>query len=172
MDAVEIRRVEAVPEAVRSLLRGLPEWFGIEEAIEHYIEEARSLPTYAALASGDVVGACLVKRHSERAAEIYLIAVERGHHRQGVGRSLMEAVEADLAGDGVEFLQVKTLGASHPSPEYAATRRFYEALGYRWLEETEDLWPGNPCLIMVKHLPTREPLSGKGSVPVDPAGAT
>lgn len=159
MDNIEVRRAEPVPEAVRALLRGLPEWFGIEEATEHYIEEARKLPTYAAAASGDVVGACLTKQHAERAAEIYLLAVERGRHRQGIGRALMEAAEADLADQGVEFLQVKTLGASHPSEEYAATRRFYEALGYQWLEETEDLWPGNPCLIMVKHLPTRAPLT-------------
>jgi hypothetical protein len=51
-------------------------------------------------------------------------------------------------------VQVETLGAPHDSPEYAATRRFYEVLGYQGLEEylADTLWPGNPCLVMVKHL--------------------
>lgn len=55
---------------------------------------------------------------------------------------------------GTEFLQVKTLGAVHASPEYAATRKSYEALGYRALEEFEEntIWPGNPYLVMVKAL--------------------
>ncbi|HSK23750.1 MAG TPA: hypothetical protein VK906_11265 [Egicoccus sp.] len=49
------------------------------------------------------------------------------------------------------------LGASRPSQEYAATRAFYEALGYEGIEEfaADTIWPGNPCLMMVKHLPTR-----------------
>ena len=52
---------------------------------------------------------------------------------------------------GVEFVQVKTLGPSHPSEGYAATRRFYGAVGFRPLEELHGLWAaGNPCLIMVR----------------------
>lgn len=56
-------------------------------------------------------------------------------------------------------LEVKTLGASRPSPEYAATRAFYGALGFQPVEELHGLWPGNPCLVMVKPLqdhPTTE----------------
>lgn len=48
------------------------------------------------------------------------------------------------------MLQVKTLGARHPDEGYARTRAFYRAVGFLPLEETDDLWPGNPCLIMVK----------------------
>ena len=80
------------------------------------------------------------------------MAVRPDRHRQGVGRALVEALQADLAADGVEFLQVKTLGPARPNAEYAATRSFYEAMGFRPLEEIHDLWPGNPCLIMVKAL--------------------
>ena len=55
-----------------------------------------------------------------------------------------------MAADGVTLMSVKTLGPSHPDPGYALTRRFYAALGYQPVEELLDLWPGNPCLIMVK----------------------
>jgi hypothetical protein len=49
-----------------------------------------------------------------------------------------------------------TLGPSHPDPGYAGTRAFYAAMGFRPVEERHDVWPDNPCLVMVKPLiPTR-----------------
>jgi ribosomal protein S18 acetylase RimI-like enzyme len=80
------------------------------------------------------------------------MAVEPATHRRGVGRRLVEALEADLIADGVELLQVKTLGPSRPDAGYDRTRQFYAAMGFRPLEEIDGLWPENPCLIMVKLL--------------------
>jgi GNAT superfamily N-acetyltransferase len=153
---VEIVRNQRDPDRVESILRGLPEWFGIESAIVDYVDAARTLPSYLAVEDGEVVGVCLVERHFPQAAEVHLLAVDRAWHRRGVGRALMDAVEQDLGDEGVAFLQVKTLGASRESLEYALTRRFYEALGYVALEEfdADTLWPGNPCLVMIKHLPS------------------
>lgn len=145
---------EPAPASVDRLLRSLPEWFGIESAIQHYVESAHHLPTYLAWpAQGDEpVGVLLVTRHFPAAAEIHLMAVERELHRRGVGRALVSALETDLRADGAALLQVKTLGASHTDPGYELTRRFYQALGFLPLEENLALWPGNPCLIMVKAL--------------------
>jgi GNAT superfamily N-acetyltransferase len=141
------------PAAVERLLRGLPEWFGIESSIVEYVEAAGRLPTLLAY-DGDrePVGALVLKRHFPTAAEIHLIAVERSRHRAGIGRALVEAAESELAADGVTLMSVKTLGPSRPDPGYARTRLFYAALGYQPMEELLDLWPGNPCLIMVKPL--------------------
>lgn len=152
--AVVISRSEAVPDKVEEILRGLPEWFGIEEALTGYAEQARVLPTYAATDDGDTVGVCLVRRHNRYSAEIYLLAVKRALHRQRIGKELLAEVERDLAEAGTEFVQAKTLGEAHESPEYAATRKFYEALGYRALEEFDEntIWSDNPCLVMVKSL--------------------
>ncbi len=53
----------------------------------------------------------------------------------------------------VRLLQVKTLAAAHPSPEYAETRAFYRAMGYAELEVFAQLWgPGLPVLQWVKGL--------------------
>lgn len=152
--AFTVQASEPVPTEVEAILRGLPEWFGIEEALLDYVDQAGRLPTYTATVDGDVQGVCLVRQHNRYAAEIHLLAVRRAVHRRGLGRALVGAAERDLQVRGVELMQVKTLGATHPSPEYAATRRFYEALGYRPLEEfdADTLWPGNPCLVMVKSL--------------------
>lgn len=141
------------PEAVERLLAGLPEWFGIEQSVHEYIAAARVLPSTVARLGDEVVGVCLVHRHTPVAAEIELLAVERARHRRGIGRRLLDHVEAEQRETGIELLQVKTRGPSAPSAEYARTRAFYAALGYLPLEERTDIWgPDNPCLIMVKPL--------------------
>jgi GNAT superfamily N-acetyltransferase len=154
------------PATVERLLRRLPTWFGIESSVVEYIESARQIPAYLAwphglapdgLASAScppdrAAGALLAVRHYPRSAEIYLMAVDPAVHRRGAGRALVTALESDLIADHVEFLQVKTLGPSHPDPGYARTRQFYAGVGFQPLEEITGLWPGNPCLIMIKAL--------------------
>jgi hypothetical protein len=44
---------------------------------------------------------------------------------------------------------------SQPDQGYQQTRAFSAAAGFRPLEELHGLWPGNPCLIMVKALRPR-----------------
>ena len=168
---------EPDPATVERLLRKLPAWFGIESSVLEYIESARRLPAYLAWPRGPATagrqphpaagrppdladrppdlaaGVLLAMRHYPRAAEIYLLAVDPAVHRRGAGRALVSALESDLSADGVEFLQVKTLGPSHPDPGYARTRQFYASVGFQPLEEITGLWPGNPCLIMIKVLP-------------------
>jgi GNAT superfamily N-acetyltransferase len=153
---------EQAPETVNRLLRALPGWFGIESAIVDYVAKAHELPTYLAWpargsavpgAGQQPVGVLLAARHfPESAEEIYLMAVEPEVHRQGVGRALVKALEGDLIADGVELLQVKTLGLSQPGTGYQWTRQFYLRIGFRPLEEIHDLWPSSPCRIMVKVL--------------------
>jgi GNAT superfamily N-acetyltransferase len=130
------------------VLRELPEWFGIEEATAAYIRDVAELPTFAV--RDDALLA--VKRHTPRAAEVYVMGVRPEHHRGGLGTALLAAAEDYLRGLGVEYLQVKTLGPSHASEEYERTRNFYEARGFVALEELHQLWEHNPCLLMVKRL--------------------
>ncbi len=145
------------PGTVERLLRSLPGWFGIEESNAGYVSAARELPTYLARPTADPaaepVGVLLARRHYPESAEIHLMAVQPDLHRAGVGRALVQSLEADLAASGCKLLQVKTLGPSHPDPGYALTRAFYDAMAFLPLEELHDLWDqGNPCLIMVKPL--------------------
>jgi GNAT superfamily N-acetyltransferase len=141
------------PDDVERILRALPEWFGLEEALVGYVRDADRLPTVVARAGDEIVGVCLIRRHTPVAAEIELLAVPPELHRHGIGRRLIERVVDDLRGDGVELLQVKTFGPSGESEEYERTRAFYAALGFMPLEERTDIWgPENPCLISVKPL--------------------
>jgi ribosomal protein S18 acetylase RimI-like enzyme len=135
------------------ILRALPEWFGIEEATRQYIRDVETMPTFLATVDEGVVGFLTFRQHSQYAAEIHVMGVHPQAHRQGVGRALMQALEVHLQGQGIEYLQVKTLSPAHPDRNYATTRAFYHAMGFRPLEEFTDLWgEQNPCLQMIKSL--------------------
>lgn len=67
----------ANPPVVESLLRSLPGWFGIEEAIVEYTATAARLPTWMARDDeGTPAGVLLVGRHFPAAAEVFLMAVD------------------------------------------------------------------------------------------------
>lgn len=135
------------------IMRSLPDWFGIEEAIVQYAREINDLPTWLAYDEDQILGFLSIKQHNPYAAEVYVMGVHPQDHRKGIGKSLILASETWLRGQGVEYLQVKTLSPSHPDENYARTRAFYLAMGFRPLEEFTQLWnEQNPCLLMVKRI--------------------
>ena len=145
------------------VLRALPQWFGIESATLDYIQSAAHMPAFVAYAEGMPVGLALFKRHFERAAEVYLIAVLPDQHRRGVGRALLAEGERWLREQGVQFLQVKTLSAEHPDPGYAKTRQFYLGVGFTPCEVFPTLWdPSCPCLLSIKALADSASGTGHG----------
>jgi GNAT superfamily N-acetyltransferase len=152
---------EPAPGSVERLLQLLPGWFGIESSVLEYVADARTRPAYQVWPDGqqqaaEPSGVLLAARHFPASAEIYLMAVDPAWHRRGVGRALVAALEADLIAEDVELLQVKTQGPAHPDAGYAKTRQFYSSVGFQPLEEIYGLWPGLPCLIMIKSLRTRK----------------
>jgi GNAT superfamily N-acetyltransferase len=133
------------------LLAALPSWFGIDEAVENYVAVADRSPAVIASLDGADVGIVTVVSHGQYAAEVYVMAVSPEYHRRGIGRRMLRRVEDTVSRAGVEFLQVKTLSASHPDAGYKKTRAFYLSYGFRPLEELPNLWgPHNPALQMVK----------------------
>jgi ribosomal protein S18 acetylase RimI-like enzyme len=135
------------------ILRLLPDWFGIEDAILKYEQEIKVLPTFLVRSENRVVGFLSLKQHNPYSSEIYVMAIHPDMHRCGIGRALVEAAEAHTRRLGVEYMQVKTLGPSRPDESFAYTRLFYEAVGFRPLEEFPKFWDEhNPCLLMVKRL--------------------
>lgn len=151
-EIVEVAPGRELAETTERLLKLLPSWFGIPEANAEYVESATRLPGLVARLGEEAIGVLLTRRHFPGSAEIHLMAVDLEWHRRGVGKALVATLEAQLTDDGCRLLEVKTLGASRPDVGYAGTRAFYLSCGFEPLEETYDLWPGNPCLIMVKGL--------------------
>ncbi len=138
--------------ACDQILRSLPEWFGIEQAIVDYVLDLQAMETWIAEVAGTPVGFLTINQRNESSAEIHVMAVVDKFHGRGCGRQLVEHAEHVLHSRSVEFLQVKTLGPSRESVHYERTRGFYNHLGFRPLEENALWGDTNPCLIMVKHL--------------------
>jgi GNAT superfamily N-acetyltransferase len=137
------------------VLAALPDWFGIEEAVDSYVRDVAALQTFAAGRDGFLA----LKQHTDAAAEISVMGVRPESRGRGLGTALLEAAESFLRAREVEYLQVKTLGPSQPSEHYAETRSFYAGRGFRPLEELTAIWgEENPCLIMVKSLSSSDRL--------------
>lgn len=100
------------------------------------------------------VGFLTLKPQTAAAFEILAMGVIPDRQRCGIGKALVEAALRYTLDGGARLLEVKTLGPSHPSENYARTRAFYESLGFIPMEETTAFWgDANPCLILVKPLP-------------------
>lgn len=153
VEVVEVGEAAERAAICDAILRGLPEWFGMEASIVDYVRQSRGLPVFAVYDAGVAAGFAAVRVHTAFAAEVRVMGVRAEMHRRGIGRQLMAACEGLCRGQGIEFLTVKTLDASRPHAGYARTRAFYAAQGFRPLEVFPTLWdPANPCLLLVKHL--------------------
>jgi len=150
---MKIRRVaKGEGTQCEQVMRSLPKWFGIEQAILDYAKSCETMETYVVEESSTVVGFITLNRRSRATAEIHCMAVRPEFHGKGIGRALVDYAERLLVERRYEFFEVKTVGPSRPNAEYERTRGFYEHMGFRPLEENDLLGPDSPCLIMVKYL--------------------
>ena len=137
---------EQWPDDLERLLRDLPEWFGIEQSILDYVDAARTLPTVAAMLDGNVVGVCVVRHHNAVAAEIEVLAVDRALHRHGIGRRVLDRVEADLRAGGVKIAPGQDTGSVGGVGGILTNARVLRVVGIPAARRT------------YRHLGSREPL--------------
>ena len=136
------------------IIRSLPEWFGLEKSIQEYVKNVSNMPMFVAKLRDDaVIGFIAIKFHNKYSAEIYVIGVKKEYHRRGIGKLLIAYVENYLRSLGYDFFTVKTLSDSVEYFEYEKTRKFYQNVGFKPLEELPNFWDEeNPCLLMIKTL--------------------
>lgn len=136
----------------REVLLDLPEWFGLPESTEKYIQESQEKTFLASFFNNELAGFVVLGTSSPDCAEIFVMGVKKKFHHHGAGRELNQAYE-DLAKSlGYTYTQVKTVQSGHYD-EYDITNKFYKAVGYKELEVFLDLWDeNNPCQIYVKYL--------------------
>lgn len=150
---------EEDPAARRRIVEGLtarlPQWFAQPDSNRHYAGQAEVLEAWTARVDGQVAGLLLLKRHSDVSAEIYWLGVDPGHHRQGIGRILVGAVEARLRQESLKYLFVMTLHPEDPYEPYRRTRAFYERMGFELVISLGREPPGsssNPLACYLKPL--------------------
>jgi GNAT superfamily N-acetyltransferase len=144
--------LQRIPEC-EAVLRSLPRWFGIEEALTMYAQDTARLPTFALTDANTLVAFISLTEHFPQSWEVHCMAVHANARNRGHGTHLLAHAEQWLAFRGVKFLQVKTVAQTSSSKAYAETREFYSARGFTPLEIFPTLWaPQNPALQLVKAL--------------------
>ena len=81
---------------------------------------------------------------TDRVYDLYWIAVDPSARRLGVGRRLMERVEASVRAKGGRILAIETSGTE----KYAGTRAFYLAAGYKHEATLKDLYADHDDLLI------------------------
>lgn len=146
-----IRALDRVLDAhaCDAIVSGLPAWFGNPEGIAECSAAVRTNDGLIAV-EGDVVVAFITyERRSAASWEITWMAVQAERRGSGIGSKLIANLSSSLPSDA-QTLFVKTLSDrdGDPGPEYAATRAFYLARGFRPMAEL-DIWgPENPCQLL------------------------
>ena len=136
-----------------SILRMLPNWFGVEESIIDYTKLTKEMPFYTVYDDKNPVGFVAIKVHNRFTAEVFVMGVLQEYHRKGIGRMLINRYEEFCRENCMEFLTVKTLDESRPNKSYEKTRLFYMAMGFRPIEVFKTFWnEDNPCLLMAKYI--------------------
>lgn len=148
-EIIDQKEKEAI---AREVLTDLPEWFGMPESTEEYIQDAQEKPFLACYVGDQVAGYVVLEATSKDCASIFVMGVKKAFHRMGIGRRLNAAYESMAKKLGYTYSQVKTVAPGHYE-EYDITNAFYVAMGYKQLECFPTLWDEwNPCQIYVKFL--------------------
>ena len=152
---MEIKLIEDYDDKqkiARRILEALPDWFGIDEAREHYIKESTDQLFLAALDQKQATGFLCLKETSKDTLELSVMGVLKEYHRQGIGKELFLNAKKLAVEKGYAFLQVKTVQMGRYE-EYDNTNRFYLSLGFKEFEVFPTLWDEwNPCQIYIMSL--------------------
>ena len=147
----EVKDEEQKMAVVAEVLKDLPEWFGMPESTQAYIEGAKDLRVWVAYQESDVVGFISLSYSSEDCAEIDCLGVKKTFQGQGIGRELITTIEREAVKQ-VDYLQVKTV-AEGSNKDYDRTNVFYRSLDFKKLEIFPQLWDlKNPCQILIKKI--------------------
>ena len=147
----EVKDEDQKMAVVDEVLKDLPEWFGIPESTQAYIEGAKDLQVWAAFQESNLLGFVSLSYSSEDCAEIDCLGVKKAHQGRGIGRELITTIEREAVKQ-VDYLQVKTV-AEGSNKDYDRTNVFYRSVGFKKLEIFPQLWDlKNPCQILIKKI--------------------
>jgi GNAT superfamily N-acetyltransferase len=133
------------------IIAELPMWFGRPESNDRYIRSIIDREAFAGTIDGHSLGLIALEYHFAVTCNIWWLGVRLAAHRRGLGRALIERAAGHARARGCRRLAVETMSPRARSPEYALTRRFYEAAGFVPFVEFEPE-PGDHLMWMLREL--------------------
>ncbi|MBT8212930.1 MAG: GNAT family N-acetyltransferase [Acidimicrobiia bacterium] len=135
-------------DAAVDLGRALPEFFNDQGIAEMTADIPKERGAVAEI-DGELAG-FVTWTADENMGHIGWIAVSAHHHREGIGRRLIEVVENAAIAAGAPFLQVETLGESVDYEPYDRTRSFYRGVGFEDFKSEMLDNPGMPEMLTLR----------------------
>ena len=109
MKVIEITDDLEKMKLTRYILEALPEWFGIPEAREEYIQDSAGKSFFCAYNEAEPVGFLYLKQTGKDTVELAVMGVLKEYHRNGIGKALFETAKKVACEKGYSFIQVKTV---------------------------------------------------------------
>jgi Xaa-Pro aminopeptidase len=127
IDIVEISSDDA-SNLCKSIMNTLPEYFGIPNANERYIEGVKSNYNFAAKVDNNYCGMISVELTHQANANIYWLGVDK----QGIGvaTQLINHIVKFAIKKGIKTLTVETPSPDEADDNYLKTYNFYESSGF------------------------------------------
>lgn len=152
MKIIQLTNEEEKKHVTQIILEALPEWFGIPESREEYINESVDKIFFCAYDNNRPVGFLYLKETGSATIELHVMGILKEFHRHGIGRKLFENAKKAAMEAGYSFMQVKTVQMGKYK-EYDKTNQFYISLGFKEFEVFPTLWDEwNPCQIYLMAL--------------------
>ena len=93
MNIVEILDDLQRQKITRYILESLPEWFGIPESREEYIQDSIGKIFFCAYSDKKPIGFLYLKETGKDTVELAVMGVLKEHHRKGIGKDLFECAK-------------------------------------------------------------------------------
>jgi GNAT superfamily N-acetyltransferase len=133
-----------------NIIGELPMWFGRPGDNARYVQNIVDREVCAVL-DGDIRGLIALEYQLGVTCNIWWLGVSPSAHRRGLGKALIERAAGQARARSCLRLAVETMSPRADSPEYALTRRFYEAVGFVPFVEFEPE-PGDYLMWMLRAL--------------------
>lgn len=127
---IEIVSPNLAKELHRKITKDLPEYFGLPECNEEYINGIVTRTNFAAKVGEDYVGLLSLDFPYPNNSNIYWMGVLRSFHNQGIGFSLVQDAVIYARNQKAETMTVETLAPEECDENYSKTYQFYLKAGF------------------------------------------
>lgn len=127
---IQISHIQA-SSLCRKITADLPEYFGLPEVNEHYIEGVAERNNFAAIIEGEEAGLISIDFPYPNNANIYWMGIKRQRHGSGIGKLLIKTAINFAQSKGAETMTVETLSPDNGDENYLKTYKFYESQGLK-----------------------------------------